>query len=87
MKHLFMYCTDFIHLSSFLFDEFQGAKIDYSKQSTRDRIISIIADSDNIEDIKKSLLPTSNWDRFFSEYIHLPENFQEEWTYLYNIRC
>jgi hypothetical protein len=87
MKHLSMYCIDFIHLSSFLFDEFQSANIDYSKQSTRDQIISIIIDSKDIDDVKKSLLPISNWDRFFSKYISLPENFQEVWAYLYRIRC
>lgn len=80
----FLYKTDFIQLSNFLFREFSTHK--------SDSIYSIISKAEAItaEELQhlKDKLPMSNWDRYFQPVIKCTsEELKANWEILYKLRC
>lgn len=80
----YLYETDFIQLSNFLFDEYQT-----------DNIASLIESLRTITDLKdvkidelKSYIPKSNWERYFSKIVDCDyEYLKKRWETLYELRC
>ncbi|WP_224964162.1 HEPN domain-containing protein [Acinetobacter guillouiae] len=80
----FLYKTDFIQLSNFLFREFSTHKSDsiYSIISKADAITA-----DELQHLKDKL-PMSNWDRYFKPVIKCSsEELKANWEILYKLRC
>ncbi|WLR52428.1 HEPN domain-containing protein [Bacillus tianshenii] len=80
----FLYNTDFIDLTKFLFDKYQTESIDklYKKIQTLQDNSKI-----NIDELEK-FIPQSNWDRYFSELVECEQDFlKKRWDNLYQLRC
>jgi hypothetical protein len=78
-----LYGTDFIQLSEVLFKKYRNLN-----QNQLDGLISKSIKIENLEleELKKSL-PRSNWERYFSNLIHLDEEkLKNNWKLLYDIR-
>lgn len=80
----YLYNVDFIQLKNFLFSEKYIAN--------RDKLIKTIkqASENNEVDLKKikDLIPTSNWEKYFSKTIQIKEKeLKDNWEKLYNLRC
>lgn len=80
----YLYQTDFIKLSNFLFDEYQTQNID--------KLYLLLDKLENKEDLDienlKSFIPKSNWERYFSEIVDCENTFLEKrWEQLYDLRC
>lgn len=80
-----LHMTDFIHLANVLFDEYQipsdGEKLLYRK----------LKNVDKIEDLDlsqmRSLIPRSNWSRYFSPVVDCEDDFlKKRWKRLYELR-
>lgn len=80
----FLYNFDFIQLKSLLFSE----KYNRNKEELISKIKSIKKESDiNIEELK-SLLPTSNWEKYFSKELKISsKDLSDKWQKLYDLRC
>lgn len=80
----FLYNFDFIQLKSLLFSE----KYNRNKEELISKIKSIKKESDiNIEELK-SLLPTSNWEKYFSKELKISsKDLSDKWEKLYDMRC
>ncbi|QOY50970.1 HEPN domain-containing protein [Candidatus Sulfurimonas baltica] len=79
----YLYEVDFIQLSNFLFKE-------YTTANTKNIFKKIKSSSANTEidlDEIKSLIPKSNWERYFDPIINCePDFFQKKWKELYDLR-
>jgi hypothetical protein len=80
----FLYNFDFIQLKSLLFSE----KYNRNKEELISKIKSIKKESEiNIEELK-SLLPTSNWEKYFSKELKISsKDLSDKWEKLYDMRC
>lgn len=80
----FLYNFDFIQLKSLLFSE----KYNRNKEELISRIKSIKKESKiDIEELK-SLLPTSNWEKYFSKELKISsKDLSDKWQKLYDMRC
>lgn len=79
----YLYTLDFIQLSNILFKKYSPFTTDELFKK-----ISNIKDDDDIEleDLKK-FIPTSNWDRYFSEIVNVEgERLKKIWENIYEIR-
>lgn len=79
----YLYTLDFIQLSNILFKKYSPFTTDELFKK-----ISNIKDDDDIEleDLKK-FIPTSNWDRYFSEIVNVEgERLKKIWEDIYEIR-
>ncbi len=79
----FLHNVDFIQLSNFLFSE----KYPNHKES----LIQKLSKADNIDELNlseiKSLLPESNWSRYFEELVDCEDEFlSKRWERLYKLR-
>lgn len=79
----FLHNVDFIQLSNFLFSE--------KYPNHKDSLIKKLSKADNIEELNlseiKSLLPESNWSRYFEELVDCDDEFlSKRWDRLYKIR-
>lgn len=73
--------TDFIDLKNFLFTKYTK----YTKEEIFKRV-SLSSTESDIQEIK-SMLPRSNWDRYFKEHIECDEStLNSKWFELYNLR-
>ena len=81
---LYLENVDFIQLKNFLFSEnFPTHKEKLIKELKRSKDFSNL----NIEEIK-TLLPESNWDRFFESLVGCDSNsLKKKWDRLYELRC
>lgn len=80
----YLYKTDFIQLSNFLFEE-------YSTDNISNFIKKIKLENDNkrinMEDVKQ-YIPVSNWERHFSSIVKCEyEYLKNRWEELYKLRC
>jgi len=80
----YLYEVDFIQLSNFLFKE-------YSTANTK-RLLDKICQAKLITEIDidelKSLVPSSNWERYFSPIVKCDSDFLKvRWEKLYELRC
>ncbi|BEO17587.1 hypothetical protein SMQC19_09340 [Serratia marcescens] len=79
--HNYLSGTDFIDLKNFLFTKYTK----YTKEEIFKRV-SLSSTESDIQEIK-SMLPRSNWDRYFKEHIECDENtLNSKWFELYNLR-
>jgi hypothetical protein len=80
----FLYNFDFIQLKSLLFSE----KYNRNKEELISKIKSIKKESEiDIEELK-SLLPTSNWEKYFSKKLKISsKDLSDKWQELYDLRC
>ncbi|MBI1937010.1 MAG: hypothetical protein HYS25_02695 [Ignavibacteriales bacterium] len=79
-----LYQIDFIHLSDFLFKNYQRGNINelYIQIRNANAITEL-----NLEELKTYLIK-SNWDRFFSSIVDCDDNYiQKRWEELYELRC
>ncbi|TLU63964.1 hypothetical protein FFB58_19935 [Enterobacter sp. MF024] len=79
----YLYETDFIQLSSFLFDTYRTQDID-------DLIRTIKNHKDNSIEIDsiKEFIPSSNWQRFFQKHVDCEGTYlKSRWEKLYQLRC
>lgn len=80
----FLYKTDFIQLSNFLFREFSTDKSNSIYGFIR---LAEEISSEQLKDLKNKL-PMSNWDRYFKPVINCSsEELKTSWEELYKIRC
>jgi hypothetical protein len=80
----YLHNVDFIQLKNFLFSE--------NFPTHKDALIKKLKGAVSIDEVKieelKSLIPTSNWDRFFSEKVDVTkEQLAKQWDELYDLRC
>lgn len=74
----YLYKTDFIDLSDFLFNE-------YSNKPVKDLISNL---KNNKEYNKDDYIPKSNWQRYFNEVVDCDNEFlKKRWKMLYDLRC
>jgi hypothetical protein len=74
--------VDFIHLADFLVKPYSStSQVELSKN---------IKSATTIDDLEllKSMLPESNWNRYFSTLVNCADTYlQKRWTDLYELRC
>ena len=80
----FLHNIDFIQLKHFLFSE--------KYTSNKDKLIDKLKNSKDLKNISleeiKSLIPISNWTKYFSDEIDIKESeLIKNWDELYNLRC
>jgi hypothetical protein len=80
----FLYNLDFIKLKDMLFSE------NYPRH--KEKILKKLKEGKDLRQITieeiKSLLPTSNWDKFFVKEIdYSAEKLKKQWDILYDLRC
>lgn len=74
----YLYKTDFIDLSYFLFDK-------YANKPAKDLIDDLINDK---EINKDDYIPKSNWERYFNKIVNCENDFlKNRWKKLYDLRC
>ena len=80
----YLYETDFIQLSNFLFKEYSTA----NSRSLVDKL-SVAEDIGQLQlDELKELVPRSNWERYFSPIVDCKSDYlQPRWERLYVLRC
>lgn len=80
----YLFETDFIQLSDFLFRPYSTA----NSSKLLDKLRSALSTSDvNIEELKE-LVPTSNWERYFQPIVSCKSEYlQTRWARLYDLRC
>lgn len=80
----YLHNVDFIQLKKFLFSENYTAH--------KDNLIQKLKKAKNISELKldeiKTLIPLSNWEKFFSVSVDISkENLSKKWDELYELRC
>ncbi|EXB66918.1 hypothetical protein J809_0801 [Acinetobacter sp. 25977_6] len=83
-KQNYIYDTDFIQLSRFLFNEYTTTKVEdlVSKIKKANKI-----DELDFNDLKK-VVPVSNWTRYFNPIVECTsEELSTKWDKLYKLRC
>jgi hypothetical protein len=80
----YLYETDFIQLSNFLFKE-------YSTANSR-KLVEKLSEAKKIEELNledlKELVPRSNWERYFAPIVACKSDYlQPRWERLYVLRC
>ncbi|HEJ2992775.1 HEPN domain-containing protein [Pseudomonas mediterranea] len=80
----YLFETDFIQLSDFLFRPYSTA----NSSKLLEKLRSALSASDiNIEELKE-LVPTSNWERYFQPIVSCKSEYlQTRWARLYDLRC
>lgn len=80
----YLFETDFIQLSDFLFRPYSTA----NSSKLLDKLRSALTTNDvNIEELKE-LVPTSNWERYFQPIVNCKSEYlQTRWARLYDLRC
>lgn len=80
----YLFETDFIQLSDFLFKPYSTA----SSSKLMEKVRSAVSASEiNIEELKE-LVPTSNWERYFQPIVSCKSEYlQTRWAKLYELRC
>lgn len=80
----YLFETDFIQLSDFLFKPYSTA----SSSKLMEKVRSALSASEiNIDELKE-LVPTSNWERYFQPIVSCKSEYlQTRWTKLYELRC
>lgn len=74
--------VDFIHLADFLIKPYSN-----TSQDDLNKKIKVANSVDDLEAIK-SLLPLSNWNRYFSSLVNCDDSYlQKRWSELYDLRC
>ena len=83
-KQNYIYDTDFIQLSNFLFKEYTVARV----EEFIERIKKANELSDlNLDELKK-IVPQSNWTRYFNPIVDCSsEELSSKWDKLYKLRC
>ncbi|WP_347910771.1 hypothetical protein [Pseudomonas grandcourensis] len=80
----YLFETDFIQLSDFLFKPYSTANSSKLMEKVRS---ALSANDINIEELKE-LVPTSNWERYFQPIVSCKSEYlQTRWTKLYELRC
>lgn len=80
----YLHNVDFIQLKFFLFSE--------SYLVHKDTLINKMKNAKDINELKldeiKALIPTSNWEKYFSDKVHISkEKLSKKWDELYELRC
>lgn len=80
----YLHNVDFIQLKNFLFSE--------NFPVHKEALIKKLKDAKSLDELEinelKGLIPTSNWDRFFSETVDVTkEQLTKQWDELYDLRC
>ena len=80
----YLHNVDFIQLKNFIFSE--------KYTVNRDKLITTLKTSSNLSELNleelKKMIPISNWDRYFSNEIHISqEKLSNQWSELYDLRC
>ncbi|WP_065951243.1 HEPN domain-containing protein [Pseudomonas sp. 37 R 15] len=80
----YLFETDFIQLSDFLFKPYSTA----SSSKLMEKVRSAVSASEiNIDELKE-LVPTSNWERYFQPIVSCKSEYlQTRWAKLYELRC
>lgn len=83
-KQNYIYDTDFIQLSRFLFNEYTTAKVE--------DFVNKIKKANKIEELDfndlKKIVPVSNWTRYFNPIVECnSEELSTKWDKLYKLRC
>jgi uncharacterized protein YutE (UPF0331/DUF86 family) len=80
----YLFETDFIQLSDFLFKPYSTA----SSSKLMEKVRSALSASEiNIDELKE-LVPTSNWERYFQPIVSCKSEYlQTRWAKLYELRC
>ncbi|HHQ6001849.1 TPA: hypothetical protein ACSRWF_003746, partial [Morganella morganii] len=79
----YLYETDFIQLSNFLFDDYRTLDI----TAFIKRISEIDTETVRIDEIN-DFIPRSNWERYFQSYVDCDGSYlKARWEKLYKLRC
>ncbi|WBT59282.1 HEPN domain-containing protein [Kosakonia oryzendophytica] len=79
----YLYETDFIQLSNFLFDEYRTLDI----TALIKKISEIDTDTVHVNEIH-DFIPKSNWERYFQSYVDCEGSYLKvRWEKLYKLRC
>ncbi|PKF60440.1 hypothetical protein CW745_15355 [Psychromonas sp. psych-6C06] len=79
----YLYETDFIQLSNFLFDEYRTLDI----SALIKKISELTEDSVQVSEIS-DFIPKSNWERYFQESVDCEGDYlKNRWEKLYKLRC
>ncbi|EHN8793529.1 MULTISPECIES: HEPN domain-containing protein [Enterobacter] len=79
----YLYETDFIQLSNFLFDSYRTQEIDELIQTIKNHDEEMIS-IDSIKDF----IPLSNWQRYFQKHVGCDATYlKARWEKLYLLRC
>lgn len=83
-KQNYIYNTDFIQLSNFLFNEYSMASSDkFIDEIKKAKKIGEL----NLDELKK-IVPLSNWTRYFNPIVQCTsEELKKKWDILYQLRC
>lgn len=83
-KQNYIYDTDFIQLSNFLFKEYTTANVDeFVEKIKKANDVSDL----NLEELKK-IVPLSNWTRYFNPIVECTsDELASKWSKLYELRC
>lgn len=80
----YLFETDFIQLSDFLFKPYSTANSTKLMEKVRS---ATSANDINIDELKE-LVPTSNWERYFQPIVSCKSEYlQTRWARLYELRC
>lgn len=80
----YLFETDFIQLSDFLFKPYSTANSSKLMEKVRS---ALSASEINIDELKE-LVPTSNWERYFQPIVSCKSEYlQTRWAKLYELRC
>lgn len=80
----YLFETDFIQLSDFLFKPYSTASSSKLMEKVR---TAVSASEINIDELKE-LVPTSNWERYFQPIVSCKSEYlQTRWVKLYELRC
>ncbi|MEN4961615.1 hypothetical protein ABEH63_20060 [Pseudomonas syringae] len=80
----YLYDTDFIQLSNFLFKKYSTAN--------SDKLLLKLSKADSVQDLDfselKEMIPRSNWERFFLGIVDCNSDYLDaRWKKLYELRC
>lgn len=80
----YLHNVDFIQLKNFLFSE--------KYTVSRDKLVNKLKTTSNLNELNleelKKMIPTSNWDRYFSNEISISQDkLSNQWSELYDLRC
>lgn len=83
-KQNYIYDTDFIQLSNFLFKDYTVARVEeFIEKIKKANEVSDL----NLDELKK-IVPQSNWTRYFNPIVECTsEELSSKWDKLYSLRC